>query len=216
MVCVRDKRDVRATQTHEEWPPMVRNSDAAGVNLDAIFRKQSKARTVAERLLTGKSQTRADLVKDLDLSMTTVPRVVEALEAAGVRIERKTDRTRQAVYRVIDTPVSHINDSEVGHVVARFTHSAGEPVPVSITKVEVVSGHVWVEWSWEMTGTYRGRLLDTDGQVSIPATLLSGNAEIVALTLMSSGQVGIRIGDDISSVLVSDIRPLTAPPLAAG
>lgn len=192
---------------------MAKNSEVAGVNLDAIFRKSSKARIVAERLLTGKSQTRADLVEGLDLSMTTVPRVVEALEAAGVQVERKTDRTRQAVYRVLNTPVSDVNDAAVGHVVARYTHSSGEPVPVSITKVEVVAGAVWVEWEWEMTGTYRGRLLDTDGQVSIPATLLSGSAEIVAITLMSSGQFGVRIGDDRSSVLVSDIRPITAPPL---
>lgn len=180
--------------------------------LDGLFRKESKARIVAERLMSGKPQSRADLVRGLDLSLTTVPRVVDALQSVGVSVERRTDRSRQAVYRVVGTPVAEVHDETVGEVVARYAHVAGEPVRVRITKVEVVDGQVWVEWEWQLAGSYRGRLLDTDGSVNIPAKLLSGEAEIVAITLMSKGQFGVRIGDEQSSVLVSQIVPVTAPP----
>ncbi len=184
------------------------------VDLDTLFRKQSKARTVAERLLSGKPQSRQELVAGLELSMTTVPRVVEALESAGVVVERTTDRTRQAVYRVVGTPVSSVVDDTAGSVHTRFVHSAGEPIPVKIIKVEAVGEFLCIEWDWVGKGTYSGRLIDGgDGAVSIPSTLLTGNAEVVAVCMMSSGQLGFRIGDARSSVLVVDIRPITAPAL---
>lgn len=176
--------------------------------LDVLFRKESKARVVAERLLTGKPQSRAELVKGLDLSLTTVPRVVEALTSAGIGVERFTTRSRQAVYRVVGSPLNTANDD----VVARYVHAAGEPVRVKVTKVEVIDGAVWVEWTRERAGSYRGRLLDSDGTINILAKLLAEEAEIVAITIMRGGQCGVRIGDERSSVLVSQILPLEGTP----
>lgn len=58
-------------------------------DLDKYFRQDSKARVVAERLLEGKPLTRQELVKDLDLAVTSTNRVVDMLIAAGCIIERE-------------------------------------------------------------------------------------------------------------------------------
>jgi hypothetical protein len=68
------------------------------IDLDQHFRRDSGARSVAERLLTGRPATRQQLVGDR-VGITTVNRVVAVLEQAGATIERSLDG-RQIVYRV--------------------------------------------------------------------------------------------------------------------
>lgn len=177
---------------------------ATGVDLDTLFRKQSKARVVAERLLTGTPMTRAQLAEGLDLSLTTVPRVVDSLTEAGVRVERTTDRTRQAIYRVVGSPADSATDSEHGPVIARFTHSTGGELRATITKVELEDGHVWVEYTASRNGMkFRARVADEgSGALSIPASLLSGEARLVSIAVFEDGELGFRFGDDRSSVLL--------------
>ena len=176
---------------------------AAAVDLDALFRKQSKARVVAERLLTGTPMSRAQLAEGLDLSLTTVPRVVDSLTEAGVRIERTTDRTRQAIYRVIGSPADNAADYEHGPVIARFSHASGGELRATISKVEIVDGHVWVDYTASRNGMkFRARVADEDGTLSIPASLLSGEAKLVSIAVFDDGELGFRFGDDRSSVLL--------------
>ena len=75
----------------------------ASINLDALFRPGSAARRIAERLMTGKPQTRSQLVAGLGTSVTTVNRVVAQLEKAGAIMTREIGADgRQAVFRVVD------------------------------------------------------------------------------------------------------------------
>lgn len=190
----------RKKQTAEA-PPI------AQVDLDSLFRKQSKARVVAERLLTGTPQTRAQLAEGLDLSLTTVPRVVDALTAAGLRIDRTTDRTRQAVYKVVGTPADTAVDVKHGSVVARFMHSGpGDGLKARITKVEIVDSRVWVEYAASRNGLkFRAVVADSgDGSLSLPSSLLSGEAQLISIAVFDDGELGFRFGDDRSSVLLCD------------
>ena len=76
---------------------------AASINLDFLFRPGSAARRIAERLMTGKPQTRYELVDGLGTSVTTVNRVVPQLEKAGAIVTREIGSDgRQAVFRVVD------------------------------------------------------------------------------------------------------------------
>lgn len=71
------------------------------INLDSRFRRDSAARRVAERLLTGRPASREELVADDGVSVTTVNRVVEILEEEGARIIREVNE-RQAVFQVVE------------------------------------------------------------------------------------------------------------------
>jgi DNA-binding Lrp family transcriptional regulator len=101
---------------------------AANVNLDGLFQANSSARKIAERLMTGKPQTRYELVEGLGTSVTTVNRVVSQLEKAGVIITREIGPNgRQAVFRMVEVtapkverPYLHIGD-RVRVVAARIS-----------------------------------------------------------------------------------------------
>jgi predicted ArsR family transcriptional regulator len=101
---------------------------AAGVNLDALFRPDSSARKIADRLMTGKPQTRYELVDGLGTSVTTVNRVIAQLEKAGAIITREIGSDgRQAVFRLVEVtnpkvgrPYLHIGD-QVRVVAARIS-----------------------------------------------------------------------------------------------
>lgn len=72
------------------------------INLDRHFRPDSKARVIAERLLSGEPQTRQELVDGLDVSVTTVNRVAEVLSEAGASVIRQVAPDgRQAEFRVV-------------------------------------------------------------------------------------------------------------------
>jgi DNA-binding Lrp family transcriptional regulator len=101
---------------------------SAGINLETLFRSGSAARKIAERLMTGKPQTRNELVEGLGTSVTTVNRVVAQLEKAGAIITREIGSDgRQAVFRLVDVttpgskrPYLHIGD-RVRVVAARLS-----------------------------------------------------------------------------------------------
>jgi predicted ArsR family transcriptional regulator len=101
---------------------------AATVNLDDLFHANSSARKIAERLMTGKPQTRYQLVEGLGTSVTTVNRVVAQLEKAGVIVTREIGSNgRQAVFRMVEVaapkverPYLHIGD-QVRVVAARIS-----------------------------------------------------------------------------------------------
>ena len=100
----------------------------ASINLDGLFRSGSAARRIAERLMTGRPQTRYELVEGLGTSVTTVNRVVAQLENAGAIVTREIGSDgRQAVFRVVDVtrpkgarPYLHIGD-RVRVVAARLS-----------------------------------------------------------------------------------------------
>ncbi len=100
----------------------------ASINLDALFRRGSAARKIAERLMTGRPQTRNELVEGLGTSVTTVNRVVAQLEKAGAIVTREIGSDgKQAVFRLVDMtgpkparPYLHLGD-EVRVVAARLS-----------------------------------------------------------------------------------------------
>lgn len=71
------------------------------INLDELFREDSAARRVAERLLTGRPMTRQELAEPDGIAVSSVNRVVERLEEAGAVILRDVDN-RQAVFQVVE------------------------------------------------------------------------------------------------------------------
>jgi predicted ArsR family transcriptional regulator len=70
------------------------------INLDKYFRRDSVARQIAERLLTGETINRQEVSQALDVSVTSVNRVVGALEEAGAKFRRDLDG-RQATFRLV-------------------------------------------------------------------------------------------------------------------
>jgi predicted ArsR family transcriptional regulator len=96
----------------------VARAKAGSINLDAMFRPGSGARRIAERLMTGKPQTKYDLVEGLDTSVTSVYRVVARLQAAGAIITRHIGSDgRQTVFQLVEVsarkvarPYLHLGD----------------------------------------------------------------------------------------------------------
>ena len=64
------------------------------------FQRGSKARTVAERLLTGAAHEKVELAEQVGVNPETVNRVIDMLRREGARIER-TEHGRRAIFRVI-------------------------------------------------------------------------------------------------------------------
>jgi predicted ArsR family transcriptional regulator len=106
----------------------VARARAGSIRVDAMFRAGSGARRIAERLMTGKPQTKYELVKGLDTSVTTVYRVVARLEEAGAIITRRIGPDgRQTVFQLVEVsarrvarPYLHLGDS-VRVVAARLS-----------------------------------------------------------------------------------------------
>lgn len=70
------------------------------LDLDELFRPDSAARKVAESLLTGGEISRQELSTQHKVAVTTVNRVVAALEEAGATIKRDT-KGRHATFQVV-------------------------------------------------------------------------------------------------------------------
>jgi hypothetical protein len=74
-------------------------AESSTIDLDQLFRADSKARKVAERLLTGGEVSRQDLSAEFKVAVTTINRVVEALEGAGATVRRDLNG-RRATFQV--------------------------------------------------------------------------------------------------------------------
>ena len=85
--------EVRLTRSEALHSDDMARPKATSINLDALFRTGSAARRIAERLMTGKPQSRAQLVAGLGTSVTTVNRVVAQLEKAGAIITGRSVQT---------------------------------------------------------------------------------------------------------------------------
>ena len=95
--------EVRLTRSEALHSDDMARPKATSINLDALFRTGSAARRIAERLMTGKPQSRSQLVAGLGTSVTTVNRVVAQLEKAGAIITREIGSDgKQAVFRLVD------------------------------------------------------------------------------------------------------------------
>lgn len=200
-------RKTTATAAASKEPP------APSVELDSLFRRNSKARTVAERLLSGKQMTRQELVEGLSLSQTTVPRVIDQLESVGVKVARDTDpHTRHASYRVVDVGTSTPEHPRAGKVLSRYTHQSGDDMTVTISKIEVEDGDVWATYEYERFGTYRGLIVPVGDQHQIPAHLINAPSKISAICIMTTGKIAVQIGDLKAHVLIAEVSPITAPP----
>jgi biotin operon repressor len=75
-------------------------SNAGRINLDRYFRKDSSARKIAERFMTGEPVNRQAIAQELDVAVTSINRVVAALEEAGVKFSHDVEG-RQAVFKMV-------------------------------------------------------------------------------------------------------------------
>lgn len=199
----------KTTTAPKKKPPTVAEPS---VELDNLFRKNSKARTVAERLLSGKQMTRQELVEGLSLSQTTVPRVIDQLESVGVKISRDTDpHTRHASYRVVDVGGGQPEHRTAGRVLSRYVHQSGDDMQVTITKIEVEDGEVWATYAYGPFGTYRGMVVPVGDSHQIPAHLINSPSKISAICVMTTGRIAVQIGDLKAHVLIAEVTPVTAP-----
>lgn len=163
------------------------------IDLDAHFRKGSAARTVAERLLTGKQFTRQELVRDMDVSVTTVNRVVDVLEEQGAVIERWTaDDGRQTVFRLART----------GRPKRQVEYPALN-APALLVRAELIGESVVIDFQTGRS-TYRGAL---DPGVTLPR--LGESATVVGVAAQD-GQPEVTLrGDDGSPVVVRAVENIT-------
>lgn len=199
--------------TRKTAAPTAERKEQEAVQLDTLFRKNSKARTVAERLLSGKQMTRQELVEGLSLSQTTVPRVVDQLESIGVKVARDTDpHTRHASYRVVQVGGVQAEHPTAGKVLSRYTHQSGDDMSVTITKIEVEGGDVFATYDYGPFGTYRGLVMPVGESHQIPAHLINAPSKISAICIMTTGRIAVQIGDLKAHVLIAEIEPITAPP----
>lgn len=76
------------------------------IDLDRTFRADSRARRVAERLLSGQSLTRQELASEAGVPRSAVNRVVEQLQALGAVVERDIVN-REATFRVVGSVPAH-------------------------------------------------------------------------------------------------------------
>lgn len=70
------------------------------IDLDRTFRPDSKARQVAERLLTGRAYARQDLADEVGVPRSAVNKVVDQLQDLGAVIRRDI-ASRQATFQLV-------------------------------------------------------------------------------------------------------------------
>ncbi len=171
---------------------------AASISLDALFRPGSAARRIAERLMTGKPQTRSQLVAGLGTSVTTVNRVVAQLERAGAIITREIGSDgRQAVFRVVDVtgpkaarPYLHLGDQV--RVVAALVSGDDMLIDVSVDK-----------------HTYRGVVRGVVTNVNLGGYATVQGIELVDETLSNVRFESHRADSGDRTVVLESVRNVT-------
>lgn len=193
--------------------------DFAEFDLNSLFRRNSKARVVAERLLSGEEMSRVELAKGLNLSVTTVPRVVKALEDVGFRISRDTDpHTRHARFRVVEYRGGDIIPGDRGgDVVAAYNATdLGASCNVLGIRVDQALDVVTVDFDIEGIGVYTGNVVKPKGEpTNVPATLIGGETYVRAWLLLSNGRMNCRIAGPHArdgQIEIRDLQTVTAPP----
>lgn len=172
--------------------------------LDALFKKGSKARQVAQLLLAGESHTRKELAESVGVSETTIPRVINALEGAGVEIESKTDKSRQVTYHLtgglswgaLRGTAGELPEGVKGY----YGLSWGEPTTVEVIDSEKTGGVFRANLDLSgMKATVD--VVPVDGRSLPTAVIMGGAAKILGIMQFQDGRAGYRIADDAGAAM---------------
>jgi biotin operon repressor len=164
------------------------------INLDVYFRKESAARTIAERLLTGSPQTRQELTDGLGVSVTTVNRVVEILTEAGAKVVRDVaDDGRQARFRIVDV--------QAPKATTRFPTLDEE---VEIIGAWKVGNATMIDLASDKS-QYRGQLKSLSKMIP-----LGKRGRITGIRSIDDGLAEFRIKTDDKELTVDAVRNVTA------
>lgn len=181
--------------------------------LDALFKRGSKARQVAQLLLSGEARTRKELAERADVSATTIPRVINALESVGVEIETKTDKSREVTYHVAGMTGPSVTWTHLrgqagampDDLVAYYTAVQGDPIDAEVLDSEKTDGVFRV--TLMVSGQTKTGVVEPIEGCSIPTSVVVGGpAKVMAFMYFEDGE-GLRIADDRGAV---DIRMETA------
>jgi biotin operon repressor len=168
-------------------------SEAERIKLDDHFRADSSARVVAERLLTGRPQTRQELVDGLGISVTTVNRVVELLTEAGATIVRDVaDDGRQARFRVVDVQAPRTQ--------TRFPSLGDE---LEIVGAWRVGEATMIDLKGDGS-VYRGEL-----KTLLRMVPLGMRSTVQRVALASAGQADVLLSDGEQDLQVDSLRNVT-------
>lgn len=137
------------------------------IELDDLFRPDSKARRVAEALLTGGELSRQDLSNEFSVAVITINRVVGALEGKGATVRRGLDG-KQPTFQVVS-----IGPPPVENPYPKLGADA------KIIRAEMLGNDVVVDFVVD-TARYRGtlaHLLKGPMPLGLTATVVSVNLE---------------------------------------
>ena len=162
----------------------------SNINLDDLFRRDSAAKVVAERLMTGKARTRQELVEGLHVSVTTVNRVVETLTAAGAHFVRDiADDGRQARFRLV----------EVRRIKPKFPTLDDE---VEIVGAWKVGDATMLELQSEKT-RYRGQLKSLSKMIP-----LGHRGTVQGISSRTPGTADLNIKADSRTLVIEGVQPI--------
>lgn len=151
-------------------------------DVDVMFRPGSKAHAIAMRLVSGEPQPRHELAQEVEVSGTSINRVVDLLQEEGAVIERRTTGDgRRAVFQLKgwgDTAPS-MRHPQVGE--AAELHSAA--VLGDRVQVEVVT----------QSGRWRGLLQGAQplrlGEEGVVESVMGDASDIKLRVTMEGGAV---------------------------
>lgn len=180
----------------------VRTPDTAGASrveklgLSHLFMAGSKSRAVAERLLTGEEYTRKELGAAEKLATSSVTRVVDVLQEAGVQIRRDRNESRDAVYQAV------VADQDAPGNSASFNVQGQDGPLVKLGGMEMTDN----------PGEIRVRLTSTLGTTEGVATMVPAFTELSRdglplnrVTLVAGGAQDWMLGTPAYSVIVRDV-----------
>ncbi len=164
------------------------------INLNKYFRRDSHARTIAERLMTGKPRTRQELTEDLGVSVTTVNRVVDILEEAGAIVTRTiAEDGRQARFHVVAVAEPKAR--------RRFPNIEDE---VEVTGAYKIGDAVMIEIASDRA-SFRGQLRTLSKFIPVGA---NGKVNGINSTGDGLADVQLRVGD--KNLVIEALQNVTA------
>lgn len=171
------------------------------LGLGHLFVLGSKSHKVAERLLDGDPHTRKELSQAEGLAASSVTRVVDTLQANGVRIERDRSQQRDAVYQAVSVPNTAEPSNSWSFV------APGEKGPrMRLANMNYAGDEGKVELT--ITGPL-GRIRGVGEMVSAIAELAREGLPLTRVTLVEGGAQDWMLGPTTDPVVIRNVQWVT-------
>lgn len=173
------------------------------VDIGALpFHKGSKAEQVALLLLNGDVWSREALSSQADVSSTTIPRVVKALQdKVGLKIRRLVKSDGKKISYQVVLPSEGNGWKETEAIV--FTPTS--TVPVHATDISVDAQGPLVTLTIGNRGSSTARFADR--AAPLPMELFSDNAWVTAMHWCNDGRLGVEVHAGVDAVMLVDVQP---------